>query len=450
VTAALALLGAGLLVVVAAQYRLDRTLCASWPKLATGFAYAAIYAVAVVALGLAWRNARQASLPLVVHAIALCAAPFLSSDPLMYAALGRALAHGAAATTSLTQALGANDAFLIPLPEAWRTGTSAYGPLWNALARVLGALAGDDLGLALRLHQLCAAIAVLAGAWIASRTVSDKRAAFIAVALCPLAVIEATVGAHNDALLVPLTALALLAWIRGRRAFMIIALAAGLAIKASAAIFLFPVLLAMFLYTLPSDRTRRAAAIAIALGASLALFALPLLADGPLDAVSRLVERPGVPFDHCTRSLECLPRVLFRFVLHAPRAAWATGIVFRAVGIAWFAFIALRAAESARDDRTAPVRWLAYGLFFYFFLLHGWAQSWYLLPLLPVLPLLEGDRYAPPIRLYLVTAVLYYALVLPVSCFGATPLTAVADLIEASITVFPPVVLLLRRRALPR
>jgi hypothetical protein len=209
-------------------------------------------------------------------------------------------------------------------------------------------------------------------------------------------------------------------------------------------------LLAMFLYALPSDRTRRAAAIAIALAASLALFALPLLADGPLDAVSRLVERPGVPFDHCTRSLECLPRVLFRFVLHAPRAAWATGIVFRAVGIAWLAFIAMRAAESARDERTAPVRWLAHGLFFYFFLLHGWAQSWYLLPLLPVLPLLEGDRYAPPIRLYLVTAVLYYALVLPVSCFGATPLTAVADLIEASITVFPPVVLLLRRRALPR
>jgi hypothetical protein len=206
----------------------------------------------------------------------------------------------------------------------------------------------------------------------------------------------------------------------------------------------------MFLFALPGARTRRAAAITIAIAASLALFALPLLADGPLDAVSRLVERPEVPFDHCTRSLECLPRVLFRFVLHAPRAAWATGLVFRAVGIAWFSFIALRAAESAPgDDRVAPVRWLAHGLFFYFLLLHGWAQSWYLLPLLPVLPLLQGDRYASPIRLYLVTAVLYYALVLPVSCFGATPLTAVADLIEAAITVLPPVVLLLRRRALP-
>jgi hypothetical protein len=133
---------------------------------------------------------------------------------------------------------------------------------------------------------------------------------------------------------------------------------------------------------------------------------------------------------------------LFRFVLHMPVAAWITGLVFRAVSIAWLTWIALQAA--GERDRRAAARWLALGLFLYFLVLHGWAQSWYLLPLLPTLPLFTDDRFGPGIRLYTLTAVLYYALVLPMSCLSDQVVIAVSDLLEASITFFPPVVLLVR------
>ena len=85
------------------------------------------------------------------------------------------------------------------------------------------------------------------------------------------------------------------------------------------------------------------------------------------------------------------------------------------------------------------------GLFFYFLLLHGWAQSWYVLPLLPTLPLLVEDRrWSPAFVAYLVCGVAYYALVLPMSCLDNPALIAVSDLVEAMITVFPAAYLLAR------
>jgi len=386
-----------------------------------------------------------------VHAIALCAAPFLSSDPLMYAAVGRALSGGASAATGVEDALGAAHAFLTPLPPAWRNGTSAYGPVWNLLASIMGGLAGDELALALRLHQLLAALALLLGAWLASRLVEParRRAAFVLVALCPLGVIEASIGAHNDALLAPLVALALWAQLRRQTPLALAILALGLAIKASALVFLGPALAAAVLAQLPTRRARLLLLLAAAPLALLALASLSLLANGPLDALARVVGSPDVAHDHCTRSLECLPRVLFRFVLHAPYASWVTGIVFRLLGLIWLGYVALRAAEAYRDaeaPRELAVTWLVRGLFFYFLLLHGWAQSWYVLPLLPALPLLvEDTRWSPAFATYLVCAVAYYALVLPMSCLTNQVMIAVADLVEAMITVFPAAYLLLRK-----
>ncbi len=446
---ALALVGTGALVAIAARYHLDRTLCAAWPPYATGAAYGALYLAALVALVLAWRARPAGWVAGPAHAAALLAVPFLSSDPLMYAAVGRALAGGAAATTSVRVALGADHPFLAPLPLAWRDGTSAYGPLWNLVAAAIGRLAGDDLALALRLHQGLAMAAILLAAGIVAPL---RPRAFAVVALCPLAIVEGTIGAHNDALLMPLAAGAIRAWLGGRRALAMACLAAGLLWKASAALLLLPALAAIALAALPSDRARKRALAGLVALALVGLAALPLLAGGPLDAVARLVGRPDVPFDHCTRSIECLPRVLFRFVLHAPTAAWATGLCFRGLGILWLGWTALTAARAADDpDPAAPIAALARGLFVYFLLLHGWAQSWYLLPLLPALPLLvEGiEGVARAIRLYLVTAVAYYAVVLPMSCLSDPVLVAVSDLAEAAITILPPAYLLLRRRGRP-
>lgn len=436
---------------VAARYRLDRTLCEAWPPLATGYTYAALYLAALAALTYAWRRLSSGGGIVVggviaTHVVALFAAPFLSSDPLMYVAIGRALAGGSAASTDLTTALGAGHPFLVALPQAWRVGTSAYGPGWNALALLLGRIAGDDLGLALRLHQGAALVAILAGAWLTSRAVSAERRvqAFVLVALCPLALVEGSANAHNDALLVPLVAGALLAWTRARGTLAIALLALGLLVKASMLVVLGPVLLTSLLVRLPDVRQRkRALAVLLGLGV-LGLAGLSLLHDGPLDALARIVGRPEVAHDHCTRSLECLPRVLFRFVAHMPTAAWVTGLVFRGIGMLWLGLGAWRAAAAPREARVSELAW---AVFFYFLLLHGWAQSWYLLPLLPALPFVREDaRYAPAIRTYVVSAVAYYALVLPYSCLSNPITIAVSDLIEAAITVFPPVVVLLRRR----
>jgi hypothetical protein len=440
-----ALLGAALLAVCAHGFRLDQVLCAAWPPRAIGFGYGVVYLAAIFALAWAWRRVADGRWVLAVHTIALTAMPFLSSDPLMYAAIGRALAGGASSSTPLSVALGGGHPFLAALPPAWRDGTSAYGPAWNLLGEEIGRLSGGHLGAALLLHKLVAMLAVLFGAWIVAR--ATTRTAFALITLCPLSIVEATVGAHNDALLVPLAALALAAWLRGRAAAALVWLALGLLIKASAAIVLLPAALAMLLARTPA-RARAPLLAALVLMALATLGVLPLLRDGPLDAVSRLVERPDVPYDHCTRSLECLPRVLFRFVLHMPTAAWATGLLFRALGILWLGWIALRAAQCAEHgDRIEPVRWLARGLFVYFLLLHGWAQSWYLLPLLVALPLFEDDPiWGPGLRIYTVSAVAYYALVLPMSCLQDPLTIAVSDLLEAAITILPPVVLLLRQR----
>lgn len=439
-----ALAGVALLFLVATRYRLDRTLCAAWPARSTGFGYALVYLAGLGALVFAWRRVRGYAVPLLVHAFALFAAPFLSSDPLMYAAVGRALASGAQASTPLFTALGASHPFLEGLPPAWQRGTSAYGPAWNALASVLASVAGDDLALALRLHQGVALVALLLGAAILASRYGARG--FVLVALCPLAIIEATIGAHNDALLIPLVAGALVAWLGGRGLACVVLLALGLAIKASAGILLLPAILTMVLATIVNSGRRRAVLASFVMCGIAALAVLPTLHDGPLDALSRLVERPDVAYDHCTRSLECLPRVVFRFVLHMPTAAWATGLVFRALGILWLGWCCLRAAEAYRQsaDRAQPVIWLARGLFVYFLVLHGWAQSWYLLPLLPTLPVLSEDWSDRGIRVYLVAAVAYYALVLPMSCLGDPLSIAVSDLAEASITFFPPVVILLR------
>ena len=436
------LVGAGLIVLVAGRFALHVVLCSAWPTLAVGFTFAAIYTVAIGLLAFAWHRIPAIAVA-AVHGVALLASPFLSSDPLMYAAVGKALSIGASVTTGLSDALGAGHPFLVPLPPAWRAGTSAYGPAWNHLAGWLGAIASDDLALGLRLHQAVACVALLLGAWIVSLSRDrDRSAAFVLVAACPLAILEATVGAHNDSLLIPLVAAALWAWSKRWPFLSVALLACGLVIKASALLLVGPVVLTMMLAKLPSRPARIVLLVACCGLGFVALFAFGALAIGPLDAVARIVGSPNDPFDHCTRSLECLPRVVLRFVAHAPFASWVTGIVFRVVGMAWIAYTALRAAEAPREE---AVSWLARGLYFYFLILHGWAQSWYLLPLLPTLPfLVEDSRWAPAIRLYLVTGVLYYALVLPMSCLDNPVLIAVSDLVEAMITVFPPTYLLLR------
>jgi hypothetical protein len=118
------------------------------------------------------------------------------------------------------------------------------------------------------------------------------------------------------------------------------------------------------------------------------------------------------------------------------------GLLFRGLGLLWLAWAALRAAETGES-----LRWMATGLFIYYMLLHGWAQSWYLLPLLPLLPFAD-PRLLPAMRLYCFTAVAYYALVIPYACAFDHTSKALSDLAEALVTEVPPLVVMWRARVL--
>jgi hypothetical protein len=447
------LCGAALLTLPAGRFRPDVVLCPAWPPLLQGAFWGAVYAAGVGLLSACWliasregaaRSIREVLLfGALIHGVALCGAPYLSQDPLYYAAVGKALALGKGAP--LINALPPNDPFLIVLPEEWRHGVSAYGPGFHFFARMVARAAGDRLWLHLRIYQgvglglmlLCAALCGKAG---------GPRAAALLL-LCPIAVVEGTQTPHNDSFL----ALCVSAWLvllrlqrppwlrRWRLPAAGAALVPGLLCKASALLFLGFFGLAWLRRRVAGSWRRWWPLIAAAglLGAGLLL----VLTWRRAEALYVQAVRPDLPFEYCTRSIECLPRVVLRFVLHAPRAAWMVGLCFRVAGAGLVLFCALRAARAPLAD-SAP-RWGATLLFFYYLYLHGWAQSWYLLPLLPLLPH-APRRIAPALRAYCISAALYYGLALPFTCLEDPLHIALADLAQGLLTIVPPTVALLR------
>src|SRR5258706_9117654 len=95
--------GGGLLLAIPAHfYRPDRVSCDAWPAPSTGAWLALVHVAAVALLAACWwgfvrvapprRIASALAAGALVHAAAMVAAPYLSHDPLFYAALGRAMA----------------------------------------------------------------------------------------------------------------------------------------------------------------------------------------------------------------------------------------------------------------------------------------------------------------------------------------------------------------------
>lgn len=475
----LALLGAALLAVPALRYRLDLVTCAERPLPLAGAGYGAIYAAAVALLTLGWvgcvrRFARDPAgdqrigavlgQGALVHALALWGPPFLSQDPLFYAAIGRVVGtFHHRASEPLYHVLPAGDPFLTRLPLAWQEGNSAYGAGWNALAGWVARLAGEDLGRHLRLYQLLGSAAMLLCAALTGWAVRRLRqsadpadparevptlnggAAAALVLLCPLAVIDGTQSAHNDSLLAVASALALWLYSRGASGPALLALACGALVKASALLplgFLCLVVLLCHPRLRPLLLQKRAVMLSAALLLPLGIVAVVLLRQRlpQLRAASALLGSPQATIEYCTRSVECLPRAVLRFVLDAPYLAWLVGLVFRVLAGLWLLRCALRGAESAR-----PLRAAAAALFIYYLYLHGWSQTWYLLPLLPLLPFASA-RVALVAQVFCVSSAAYYALVLPLDCVQTPIVVGLADLVEALVEIAPPTVVLLRSR----
>jgi hypothetical protein len=423
-----ALGGALLLSLPAARFRLEIG-CVQWP--ADAALWAGLYLVALAGIAYGWigwmRDAPRPWLVLVcgaaVHALALLPPPFLSMDPIFYAATGRAMARfGQGASMPLDLALPRDDPFFLALGADWRAGTSAYFFGWNELARAIAWIGGDSLTLQLGLYQTVGALAMLGAAWLVSRAVEARDAgrAAATVLLCPLAVVEASQAAHNDALLALATAAFALAVSRKRPLAGLAALAAGLAVKASALL-----LLGFDAIALGARRRRRATAV----------FALTVTIVAVILAPTLLQRLGHFPLNYCARSLECLVRdPLYR---HRHLAlARAIGMLFRAAGTGWILWAGLCAG---RDRRT--LAWAGFALFGYFTFFHAYWQAWYLLPLMPLLPF-SDEKWRPALLAACLSAPAHYAIVLACNCTRAVWLLRLESWADTAVVLGPAAIAL--------
>ena len=456
-TLVLAALGACLLSGLGQLYRIDQHRCPDWPSLRANLAAAVTFGVAVALLSIAWlRWLRQSKSPdgPSTRAVLACAAilyvlaglgpPALSDDPLFYAAIGRALAGGHSPAQPLCQSLPPDDALLQLLVPHWRCGNSAYLAGFHAVASIIAAVAKNDLVWHLRGHQIVAGLSMLGGAGLTALALrgSSLRPAYgaVLVALNPLSIVEAAGNAHNDALLALATGGLVLAYSRRHLGGTLLSAGLALSVKASA------VLVALFLPAASALRWLRrrvgppsshlhtlglavAALLGLILAGALLLHLRPVALFGP----------SHLPWEHCTRSLECLPRSILRAILQKPEVAGYVAVGFRLLSAVWLAYAAYRAGESP-SQRLA---WMGAGLLIYYLYLHPWSQSWYLLSLLPLSPWLRG-RYSRALRSLSISATAYYALVFIGNCLQDELAIAVTDLIEGLIVMVPPTISLLR------
>jgi len=157
--------------------------------------------------------------PLAVAAIwcvpLFFAPPVASGDVYAYAAQGRVSAAGAD-----PYEVGAG-AFLAGTPTGdsvdpfWASTPSSYGPLWIGVSEAVARAAGERPALAVTLFRLVAVAGVAAAAFAASavarRSGSDPALVTALVAGSPIVVVHLVGGAHNDALMIGLAAVAVAA-----------------------------------------------------------------------------------------------------------------------------------------------------------------------------------------------------------------------------------------------
>lgn len=267
-----------------------------------------------------------------------------------------------------------------------RDATSAYGPLFTLLTYPLAGLGVATAFWILKLAAASSSLALVAVVWrLARRLERDPVPAAVFVGLNPLTLVHVVAGAHNEAYVVLLTMLGVLAWAGGRAlaAGTVSTLAAG--VKASAGLAV-PFLAAAgprrgVLTGVLAGAAVVAAAAFAGFGAD-ALDALGLLSDN-----QERSSRWSFPYRTAELIGAVLPggRIDYR---DAVRAAYA--VAFAAVA----AWLLLRTWRGEHPVRMAG--WATAALL----IASAWLVPWYALWLLP-LAAVAGDR-----RLAIVTGAL--------------------------------------------
>lgn len=180
----------------------------------------------VVALVGAW------SLPLMI------APPLFSRDVYSYAADGAMARAGLDPYRLGPVALGPGT-FLHMVDPVWRTTPAPYGPLFLALARWSATLGSSEVGTVALLRAEALAGVVLAGIGLVVLARANGRDPSLALALGvanPLTLTALVAGAHNDALMMGLSMLALAAASRGRNLLGVVLASLATAVKVPGAV----------------------------------------------------------------------------------------------------------------------------------------------------------------------------------------------------------------------
>ena len=475
----LALVGGMLYVISGLAYGIDHVKCANWPSALVGSLSSVTYLLALGSMTAAWfglaymdgeryyalqRNRAVVASWIVASALHVCVTvipPFLSDDTLAYGATGAALSlHGQPMYAPLGASLPTDDPYgmLIAQYPDWLTHGSTYGPGFNLLAALVVALAGRDVTLALHLFQFACAGAILltghlsataAARMTRSGTADDAGGRFGTgvylrtarlVLFCPLAVIEASSNAHNDAFLALAVAgfAALVSRANGGAAITV--LTAGVTIKLSG--LLLPVFCAATLFRqwASDHRKRTAGGVLVLLAAGFAFWVGWPLVELTATTAVRLIGTPDEIRPFCTRSLECAPRALLHFGLGVPWASWLLGLAFRTAAVVLMLVFAARARTLAQA--------LAHGaafLLFYYLFMHAYMQAWYLLSLLPLLSFLH-ERWQPVAAVFIVSSLAQYALDFLLACGGASPWPEIRESAGLLIVLAPPCLVLVWHR----
>lgn len=446
------MLGVLLLIPVAQHFRIDLVRCESWPPPMERIGLCMLYLLCVGLLFVAWQRlltlARSNQLSLhralgicaLFHGSLLLSPPFLSDDPLFYLALGKVMhAPGGSLDRPLLDVLGPDDALLRLLPSHWQHGTTAYQAGFHALVWLIESIPQLSLAGKLTLYQLSSLCAVLLSAVLTAQTAQrchlPASYGLIFVGLCPLSLLEGTQSGHNDVWLMLLMALTAWLYVSYRKypSVALLPLALGLFIKLSA-------LLSLGTFGLSLFRRRISPWRWLGLTMLAGLCALGLVRALHMEGrlISVVLGSPDLSWDHCTRSLECLPRAILRYGFARPDLSYRVGIAFQLVGGLWLLAVSWRYQE--------PLTATGLGLLIYYLYLHGWAQSWYLLTIVPLRPFLPAKQ-GRALELLAGSGCAYYALALYRNCLTEPWQVALCELTEGLFTILPPTVILLRKES---
>lgn len=283
----------------------------------------------------------------------------------------------------------------------WPDLPSPYGPFWSLLAAVPAALThGDVLRTVLAFKATAAAFFLAAGALV-DVGLRDRPAARTGGVLLllwnPLLLFEVAGNGHNDVVMAFFVVLALVLEQRGLHLPALLALTASALFKFVSLLLLPPFVLYVALNH--GREGRRELALALPLAAALVVFAYYPFWGGvdTLDALRR----------HAAMVANSPAAVLAGLLQHSMGAGdarfvakWLLALVFGAAYI----ILLLRPVRSFAGLTMV----FADVLFLYLLLAAFWFQAWYLLWLLPLVPLLADWRRALAGAAFTLTAALMY------------------------------------------